>query len=58
MAQGEFTKSEAKETTEAFKEVFEALPKKKQIEFISHANDIYLFLAAAERAAPETASAK
>ena len=52
MAQGEFTKEEAKETAEAFKEVFEALSKRKQLEFIGHANDIYLFLSAAEKAAP------
>ena len=53
MAQGEFTKSEAKETVEAFTEVFNAIPKKKQMEFIGHANDIYLFLSAAEKSAPE-----
>ena len=53
MAQGDFTRAEAMETEEAFKEVFEALPKRKQMEFIGHANDIYIFLAAAKRAAPE-----
>ena len=53
MAQGEFTKEEATATEEAFKEVFEALPKKKKMEFFGHANDIYLFLAAAKRAAPD-----
>lgn len=53
MAQGEFTKEEAKETTVAFTEVFKALPKAKQGKFIGHANDIYLFLSAAEKAAPE-----
>ena len=52
MAQGEFTKEEAKEVTEIFKEVFKALPKTKQREYLGHANDIYLFFAAAERAAP------
>lgn len=55
MAQGQFTKEEAKETADAVKEVFEALPKKKQMEFIGHVNDIYLFLRAAERAAPSEA---
>ena len=49
MAQGEFTKEEAKATEEAFKEVFDALPKRKQIEYLGHANDIYLFLAACQR---------
>ncbi len=52
MAQGEFTKQEAMATEEAFKEVFEALPKTKQMAFIGHANDIYLFLTAAKNAAP------
>jgi hypothetical protein len=50
--QGRATKEEAKATEEAFKEVFEALPKRKQMEFIGHANDIYLFLAAAEKVLP------
>lgn len=53
MAQGDFTKEEATFTEEAFKEVFKALPKTKQAAFIGHANDIYLFLAAAKEAAPE-----
>lgn len=52
MAQGEFTKEEAAETENAFKEVFSALSKAKQGQFIGHANDIYLFLAAAKADAP------
>ena len=52
MAQGEFTKEEATATEEAFKEVFLALPKNKQMDFFGHANDIYLFLVAAKAAAP------
>lgn len=52
MAQGEFTKEEAKQTFDAFKEVYSALSKPKRREFIGHANDIYLFLSAAERNAP------
>ena len=52
MAQGDFTKEEATETEEAFTEVFRALSKKKQGEFIGHANDIFLFLDAAKKAAP------
>lgn len=51
MAQGEFTKEEAKQTIQAVKELFEALPKSKRAEFIGHLNDIFLFLAAAEAAA-------
>ncbi len=53
MAQGEFTKEEAGETEEAFREVFKALPKTKQLNFLGHANDILLFLSAAKNAAPK-----
>jgi len=52
MAQGEFTKEEADATIEAVNEVLEALPKRKKIEFIGHFNDIFLFLGAAKKAAP------
>ena len=52
MAQGDFTKEEANEIERVFKEVFDALPKRKQIEFIGHANDIYQFLAACQRECP------
>ena len=52
MAQGEFTKEEVTETAEAFMEVFGALSKKKQKEFLGHANDICLFLDAAKKWAP------
>ena len=52
MAQGEFTKEEARETIDAVMEVLKALSKKKQIEFLGHANDIIMFLEAAGRAAP------
>lgn len=52
MVQGEFTKEEALETREAFREVFAALSKKNRMDFIGHANDIDLFLSAAEIAAP------
>jgi hypothetical protein len=56
MAQGEWTREEARATEEAFKEVFDALPKKKQIEFLGHANDIYLFLAACQKHCPSQAA--
>ncbi len=52
MAQGEFTREEAKQTEEAFTEVFEALPKSKRLNYLGHANDIYLFLAACQRECP------
>jgi hypothetical protein len=54
--QGKFCKAEAKSVCEAMNEVLKALPKKKQMEFIGHFNDLFLFLAAAERAAPEKAA--
>lgn len=53
MAQGEFTKQEADDTKQAFDEVFAALPKSRKGEFIGHANDIWLFLAAAKKVAPD-----
>jgi len=52
MAQGDYTKEEAEATETAFGEIFKALSKKKQNEFFGHANDIFIFLAAAKRAAP------
>ena len=53
MAQGEFTKEEAAETEKAVDEMFRAIPKSKQHEYIGHLNDIYLFISAAKKAAPE-----
>lgn len=53
MAQGEFTKVEATEIEKAVDEMFKALSKSKQAEFLGHLNDIFLFLAAAKKAAPE-----
>ncbi len=52
MAQGQFTKEEAKATKEALDELFEAIPKSKRIGYIGHLNDIALFIEAASRAAP------
>lgn len=52
MAQGEFTKEEATETIKAVDELFKALPKSKQPQFIGHFNDISLFLEAARDKAP------
>lgn len=53
MAQGEFTKEEAKATGEAVNELFKALPKSKQGSYLGHLNDICLFLSAAQKAAPD-----
>jgi hypothetical protein len=53
MAQGEFTKEEAAETEESFGTVFKSLSKQKKMDLICEANDIYLFLEAAKRAATD-----
>lgn len=59
MAQGEFTKEEAAETKKAVEEVMKAFPKAAFFaEFIGHFNDIFLFLSAAEAAAPPAAAGK
>ena len=58
MAQGQFTKEEAQATREAFDEIINSLSRNKKIEFIGHMNDIYLFLDAAEKAAPAEAEVK
>lgn len=49
MVQGEFTLAELKETKISFDEIFKSLSKNKQRDFLGHANDIYLFFAAAKR---------
>lgn len=51
--QGEFTKEEAKETIEALNEIVDDMTRKKKLTFAGPLNDIFLFLAAAGRAAPE-----
>lgn len=50
--QGQFTKEEAKATKEAVDEMFKAIPKRQQMDFIGHLNDTFLFLEAAFREAP------
>lgn len=54
MAQGDFTKEEAGEMENVAKEIMDAFPKKKLGEFIGHFNDLFLFIAAAKKNAPET----
>lgn len=51
--QGEFTKEEAQETIEALSEITDDMTRKKKLNFAGHLNDIFLFLEAAKRAAPE-----
>lgn len=53
MAQGEFTKQEAQETIDSVKEILETLSRRKQAEFLGHFNDIFLFLEAAKKNAPD-----
>ncbi len=53
MAQGEFTKQEARETKKAVQEIWEALTRAKRDDFFGHLNDIFMFLDAAEAAAPD-----
>lgn len=52
MAQGQFTKEEAKATEEAVSEMFDAIPKSKRGGYVGHLNDVMLFLSAAARVAP------
>ena len=55
MAQGEFTKEEGANVNEALKEMFDAIPKSRRMEYIGHLNDISLFISAAIRNAPNEA---
>lgn len=58
MTQGEFTKEEATETEKALEELMKAIPKSKLPEFIGHFNDIFLFLSAAKKVAPNETKSK
>lgn len=53
MAQGEFTKQEAKRTQEAVEELYDAIPKSRRLNYLGHLNDIFLFVGAAAKVAPE-----
>ena len=53
MAQGEFTKEEAKATVEAIEEIVNDLSSEQRyVKFAAHFNDIFAFLEAAKQAAP------
>lgn len=53
MAQGEFTKEEAKATVETIEEIANDLSaRQRYVKFAAHFNDIFAFLEAAEQAAP------
>ncbi len=58
MSQGQFTKEEAQATRKAFEEIYTTLSRNKKLDFLGHANDIYLFIDAAEHAAPLEVEAK
>lgn len=49
MAQGDFTKEEAKSTREAVEELIDAIPKSKRMGYLGHLNDILLFIRGVER---------
>jgi hypothetical protein len=53
MAQGEFPKQEADSVKDAAEEMFKALPQTKKRLFLGHLNDLFLFIEAAKRVAPE-----
>ena len=52
MAQGEFTKQAVVACRTALEEIMEAMSKRKVPEYIGHFNDLFLFLDAAEKKAP------
>ena len=53
MAQGEFTKQEAAHAEECAKTIIESLSESKMMDVIGAMNDLYLFLSAAKKAAPD-----
>jgi hypothetical protein len=55
VAQGEFTKEECEHAETCLREVMKAIPKRKAAELMGEFNDLFLFLAAAKKDAPETA---
>jgi len=52
MALGEFTKEEGKVVEEALKEMFDAIPKSRRMEYLGHLNEISLFISKAIQNAP------
>ena len=58
MAQGNFTKEEAKEILVAVNEVFEAIPRTRRMDFLGHLNDICLFLESCTRECPSESKVK
>jgi hypothetical protein len=58
MAVGDFTKQEADVVHECVNDMFNALTKKRQMEFLGELNEILCFVTAAKREAPDTSIAK
>lgn len=56
--QGEFTKEECDHADTCLQAVMKAMPKTKARDLIGEFNDLFLFIAAAKKAAPETAAKK
>jgi hypothetical protein len=53
MTQGKFSKEEARATREAVEDIMKnGMTRKKSLDYLGHFNDIFLFLSAAEAAAP------
>ena len=52
MAQGDFTKEEIDEVSISLNEIFNALPRHKQLHLLGHLNDVQLFLSTAKKLAP------
>jgi hypothetical protein len=53
MAQGEFTKQEVEHALECLESILSGIPKSKKGNYLGDMNDLYLFLGAAKKAAPE-----
>ena len=49
MAVGDFTKEEAKVVHECIEEMFEAIPKRRQMEYIGHLNEVLVFVERASK---------
>jgi len=52
MAIGDFTKENADVVGETAEDMFKGVPKRKQMDYIGHLNEILCFVEAAKKAAP------
>jgi len=58
MAQGDFTKQEAEQTTRTIREMYDALPQGRKFEFSWRFTDAVFFLTLASLAAPDESALK